>query len=107
MEKEAQLVAHVRDALSQSLAATAGVGSLRAGSATVEHRTLLSALRGDQSTSSPDTAFLVASALANDVTSNALVNIKVSFYLYSVPTHRAQFTNAATGGVPCAVSSGW
>ena len=78
MEKEKQLISHVRDALSQSLAVSAGIGVLSAGATTVEPQSVLSALRGESNPSVSSTSHMVAAALADDVTSNALVNIRVS-----------------------------
>lgn len=107
VDKEAQLVNHVREALSQSLAATPGIGSLRAGPVAVNPSALLDALRGEHVTDASETHVLLADALADDVTSNALVNIRVRLHfpgpggytlLYLAPSH------SLTGRVPRPVS---
>ena len=82
VDKEAQLVNHVREALSQSLAATPGIGSLRAGPVAVNPSSLLDALRGDHVTDAPEARVMLADALADDVTTNALVNIRVRLHVY-------------------------
>lgn len=84
VDKETQLVSHVREALSQSLASTPGIGALRAGTVSVDPAALLSALRGEHTADGPDAHLLLAGALADDVTSNALVNIRVREHFRTV-----------------------
>ena len=76
-DKEKQLVEHVRDALSQSLASTDGISALRVGPLSVDPPGLLAALGRHYDEAALGAASLAAAALANDVTSNALVNIRV------------------------------
>ena len=76
MDKETQLISHVRDALALSLEATS-IGELHAGPVSLEPTSLLAALRGSLARGTQDPVLLVAAALADDVTSNALVNIRV------------------------------
>ena len=78
-EKEVQLISHVRDALALSLSTTVSIDSFRAGDFVVDRHDVLAALRDLNDPALAGGAVTnIASALASDVTANALSNIRVS-----------------------------